>query len=258
MRRATTTIVGPVVAVVLVACGGGGGDEAAATGAVAGDVTVFAAASLIDAFEALGDAFETAHPGATVTFGFAGSSSLQQQILAGAPADVFASADPAAMDAVVDGGAVRGTPVRFATNVLVIAVPAGNPAGVGAVADLTDHDLLVGLCAPEVPCGRLARRLLASSGVQPAVDTEEPDVRSLLTKIAAGELDAGIVYTTDIMAADGSVERVPIPGSAQVPATYPIAVLTDGSNRPGAKAFVELVTSGAGRAILAEHGFGPP
>lgn len=236
---------GPVTA-----CGGDGG--------AGGTVTVFAAASLTDAFDQVAAAFEEANPGITVELNYAGSSSLRDQILAGAPADVFAAADTAAMDAVVDGDAVAGDPAVFATNEMQIAVPAGNAAGVEGLDDLGDEGLLVGLCAPEVPCGQLGREVLAGAGVTPAPDTEEPDVRSLLTKVAGGELDAGLVYATDVRAAGGDVEGIEIPEGRNVVAEYPIAPLAESGDAAAARAFVDFVLAGSGQEALAAHGFGPP
>lgn len=220
-------------------------------------ITVFAAASLTDAFGAMGAAFEAANPGTTVTFSFAGSSALREQILSGAPADVFASASTVDMDEVVAVGAAAD-PITFAENELQIAVPAGNPGGITGLADFADESLLLGLCAQEVPCGRLGREALAKVGVTPSIDTDEPDVRSLLTKVAAGELDAGIVYVTDVRSAGDAVEGVDIPAEENVVATYPIAALVDADDGPGATAFVDFVRSAEGRAILASYGFAAP
>lgn len=226
-----------------------GGDESGPT------LTVFAAASLTDAFETIAEDFEAAHPDVTVELNFAASSSLREQILAGAPADVFASANPSNMTAVVDAGAAAGRPADFATNELQIAVPAGNPGGVTGLADFADADLLIGLCAEEVPCGEFGREALANAGVTAAVDTDEPDVRSLLTKIESGDLDAGIVYRSDVLAAGDAVEGIVIPADANVIATYPIVALSEGEE---AEAFIQFVLSGDGQAILADFGFGPP
>ncbi len=182
-----------LVALVLLApaCGGPAADNTLA---------VFAAASLTDSFEVLAAAFEAGHPGVTVTLNFAASSALREQILAGAPADVFASASADDMNRLAAAGALAGEPRVFARNRMVIAVPAGNPAGITGLEDFADPGRLIGLCAEEIPCGRYAREALASAGVTPSPDTLEPDVRALLTKVAAGELDAGIVYATDIAA----------------------------------------------------------
>jgi molybdate transport system substrate-binding protein len=218
---------------------------------------VFAAASLSDAFVDMGRALEATDPGLEVRFNFAGSSTLREQLLNGAPADVFAPADPANMEALREGGLVE-QPAAFARNQMVIAVPAGNPAGVDGLADLAAESLLIGLCAPTVPCGQLAGRVLERAGVIAAVDTEEPDVRALLAKIGAGELDAGIVYATDVQSAAGAVEGIPIPAAHNVATTYPIAVMMGAANREGAAAFLSLVLSEPGQAIMSRYGFQAP
>jgi molybdate transport system substrate-binding protein len=225
---------------------------------LAGSVTVFAAASLTDAFGEIADEFEAANPGVSVEPSFGASSSLREQILAGAPADVFASANLSNMDRVVEADAAAGDPRTFATNRLEIVVPAGNPADVTGLTDFGDDDLLVGLCAAEVPCGELAREALANSGVTPRLDTEEPDVRSLLTKVEAGELDAGLVYATDVLAAGDAVEGIEIPADDTVVAEYPIATLVEADGAAAADAFVAYVLSDAGQDILASHGFDSP
>ncbi len=230
----------------------------AACGAdVRGSITVFAAASLTDAFEELGSAFEATNPEVRVELNFAASSALREQILAGAPADVFASADESNMAQVVEAGAAT-EPSPFAANQLQIAVPANNPAGVTGLSDFADGDLLIGLCAEEVPCGRFGREALAAAGVTPAIDTNEPDVRSLLTKLRSGDLDAGIVYRTDVLAAGDAVEGIEIPAAQNVDARGSIAALAAAANPGGAGAFVAFVLSAEGREILASQGFGAP
>ncbi len=220
-------------------------------------LTVFAAASLTDAFGAVADAFEEANAGVTVELNLAASSTLREQILSGAPADVFASADISDMTRVLDAGLAEGAE-NFATNEVQIAVPAGNPADVAGLADFADGDLLVGLCAEEAPCGRLGRAVLANAGITPSVDTNEPDARSLLTKIRSGELDAGLVYRTDVLAAGGSVQGIVIPADDNVTATYPIVALGASAHPGAAAAFVDFVLSDEGRDLLAANGFGPP
>lgn len=268
MKLRPTRLVAAVCALslVLAACGdddddGDAADTTTTTGAAESDlegtITVFAAASLTDAFDEIDAAFEDANPGVTIEVNFGASSALREQILAGAPADVFASANTSNMDQIVEAGAASG-PVDFVTNLLEIAVPAGNDAGVSGLADFANADLLIGLCAEEVPCGEFGREALANSGVTPSVDTNEPDVRSLLTKIEAGELDAGIVYVTDVTAAGDTVEGIDIPADENVTATYPIASLTDTTNTEVADAFVAFVLSEDGQDILTSFGFGAP
>lgn len=219
---------------------------------------MFAAASLTDGFGQIASTFEIEYPEVDVQLNLASSSSLREQILEGAPADVFASANSSNMDQVVEAGGVIGDPTVFAQNLLQIAVPAGNPAGITSLADFGDPNLLIGLCAEEAPCGSFGRQVLANAGVTASVDTNEPDVRALLTKIDAGELDAGIVYVTDVLAADGGVEGIVIPTEVNVVADYPIAVLSGGTNTDVGAAFIDFVTSAEGQAILAEFGFQSP
>lgn len=255
-------IASPVALWLSVALAGCGSDDDRAGGADGGasadTILVFAAASLTDAFADIADAFEAAHPGASVELNLAGSSSLREQVLAGAPADVFAAADPAIVDELIDAGEVDDEPTVFATNRLAIAVPVGNPGAVAGLADFGNPELLIGLCAEPVPCGSLAREALASAGVEPAVDTEEPDVRALLTKIEAGELDAALVYRSDVATAADRVEGIELGSDGGPVASYPIAVLAGADDPVLADAFVAFVLGDEGRAILARHGFGPP
>jgi molybdate transport system substrate-binding protein len=222
-----------------------------------GTVRVFAAASLVKAFDEEATAFEDAHPGVSVELNFGGSSSLREQILAGAPADVFASADESDMDQLREAGEVE-EPEVFATNRMQIAVPANNPGRVQRLADLAERDLLIGLCAAQVPCGDLARRVLSAAGVRASVDTNEPDVRALLTKIEEAELDAGLVYATDVVSAGERVIGIDVPSAADLVARYPIAPIASGEDADRAEAFVRFVLGAEGQAILRDHGFGAP
>ena len=210
-----------------------------------GTVTVFAAASLTESFEAIADAFEDANPGVDVVFSFGGSSGLATQIVEGAPADVFAAASPATMEA---SGVTEST--VFATNVLEIAVPAGNEAGVTGLDDFANAELAIALCAVEVPCGAASAKLLSETGITPSVDTYEQDVKAVLTKVELGEVDAGLVYVTDVQAAGSGVEGIEVDSA---PVDYPIAALTDSE---AAAAFIAFVLSDEGQAILAAAGFG--
>jgi molybdate transport system substrate-binding protein len=249
------------LALAAAACGGDDDRGHAATagttaaGTATGSITVFAAASLTDAFGEVADAFEEATPGASVEMNFGASSALREQILAGAPADVFASANTSNMDQLVEADAVEGEPEVFVTNELEIAVPAGNPGDVDGLDDFGDADLNIGLCAEEVPCGQFGREALASAGVTPAQDTDEPDVRSLLTKVEAGDLDAGLVYHTDVLAAGDEVEGVEVPDEHNVIAEYPLAALSASGNAALAAAFVDFVLSEDGQDILESYGF---
>lgn len=219
---------------------------------------VSAAASLTDAFVEIRSSFEAAHPELEVVLNFAGSSTLREQVLEGAPVDVFASANSANMDQLAAAGQLSGEPTVFARNRLQIAVPAGNPAGVGGLQDFANPRLLIGLCAEPVPCGEFARRALAKFGITPQVDSDEPDVRALLTKLEAGELDAGIVYATDVLSNGGKLDGLDIPSEFNVVVEYPIAVLTHAPNPSAAADFVAFVLSEPGQEILASFGFAAP
>lgn len=216
---------------------------------------VSAGASLTDAFTEISAAYE-AVSGVEVVLNFAGSSSLREQILAGAAVDVYAPADIANMDQVVAAGLAGGYEI-LATNRLELAVPVGNPAGVTGLEDLAEPGLFIGLCAPNVPCGSYAIEALASAGVVASVDTYEADARALLTKVREGELDAGLVYATDV-ASDGLVDGVVVPAEHNIPVIYPIGQINTSSNPGAAAKFIEFTLSGAGRAILSSHGFSLP
>lgn len=240
-------LVAAATAIALPGCGDGGDT-----------ITVLAAASLTDALTSVGRTFEEDHPGTTVDLSFGPSSGLATSIVEGAPADVFASASPTAMDELVDAGAVAGTPTDFAANVLSLVVPAGNPGDVRSLEDLARDDLLVGLCAPDVPCGQVAARVLEDAEVSPAPDTEEADVRALLTKVSEGELDVGLVYETDVRAAGEDVEGIALPDGAPAGTRYPIAVLDGAEDVDLARDFVALVGGPEGQRILRDLGFREP
>lgn len=216
---------------------------------------VLAASSLTDAFDAMETAFEAANPGVDVEISVAGSSSIGVQIEQGAPADVVALADTVPMDALAEAGLVEN-PSRFATNSMVLAVPSENPGDVVGLEALSDSALLIGVCAPQVPCGRYAQEVLDAAGVDASLDTEEPDVRSLAGKIASGELDAGLVYATDVGSMPDRLVAIPLPDGVDVRADYPIAIVSDTGDRDSAGHFIDFVRSTAGQAILADAGFG--
>jgi molybdate transport system substrate-binding protein len=221
-------------------------------------VTVFAAASLTESFEEITRAFQDANPDTTVDLVFAASSRLAGQIASGAPADVFASASPVHMDAMVTGGFAGDEPATFAENELVIAVESGNPLGITGLRDLGRDGLVVVLAAPEVPAGDYARTALAAAGVSVSPASLETSVKAVVAKVAMGEADAGIVYRTDVLSADGSVDVVTIPGHHNVEATYPIVVLADAAEPAAARSFVAFVLSEEGAAILERFGFAEP
>ncbi len=221
-------------------------------------IDVFAAASLTEAFKAIGTAFTTAHPGVDVEFNFAGSPTLVQQIQQGAPADVFASADEPNMEKLVGGGQVTAAPRIFARNQLAIIVGPGNPKRVTGLADLARPGLVVVLCGPTVPAGRYAREAFKKAGVTPPESSQELDVKAVVTKVTLGEADAGVVYATDVRAAGEKAAGVSIPPDANVEARYPIAVVKEGDAPKAAAMFVDFVLAPEGRAVLERFGFTGP
>jgi molybdate transport system substrate-binding protein len=239
--------------------------ESSGSGKLTGTVTVFAAASLTDVFTALGDQLMADNPDLEVRFNFAGSSALATQLTQGAPADVFASADEAQMAKEEDAG-LAVDPTVFAQNSLMLAVPPGNPAriappqaaGIPGLADLVPADLTLAVCAPEVPCGAAAAKVLDSAGLSGAPDTYEDDVRAVLTKVELGEVDAGLVYVSDVHAAGDKVLAFAFRESSLAVNRYPLSVLTDAPNPAAARAFVDLVLSDAGQQVLRHAGFQEP
>jgi molybdate transport system substrate-binding protein len=225
---------------------------------VTGTITVFAAASLTGTFTQIGKDFQAANPGTTVTFNFAGSSALATQINSGAPADVFAAASPATMKTVTDAGNGVGTPTVFVRNQLVIAVPKGNPKNITSLAGLTAPGVKVALCAVEVPCGAAAKKALDAAGVKLTPVTLEQDVKSALTKVTLGEVDAALVYRTDAKAAASDVDGIEFPESAGAINDYPIVALKGAPNPAGAAAFVSFVESDKEIAVLVAAGFQKP
>jgi molybdate transport system substrate-binding protein len=231
---------------------------ACSASSVGGELLVSAAASLTDAFGEVESAFEEENPGVDVVLNLGSSSALREQILEGARADVFASANTSNMDQIAQAGELSGEAEIFVANSLQIAVPTGNPAGVDGLEDFAREELLIGLCAENVPCGDFGRQALENAGISPSIDTNEPAVRALLTKIEAGELDAGITYVTDVLSSSGTVEGIEIPEEVNVVAEYPIATLAGAPNADAAAAWVEFVLSDEGQAILTSYGFTSP
>ncbi|MFD0598552.1 molybdate ABC transporter substrate-binding protein [Catellatospora coxensis] len=254
--RAALAALALAATMTVTACGGGQ-DPAPAAGGVSGDVTVFAAASLTEAFTKIGKDFEAANPGTKVTFNFAGSSALATQITQGAPADVFAAASPATMKTVVDAGDAAGTPIVFVKNQLVIAVPKGNPKGIATLENLSRPDLKVALCAEQVPCGAAAKKALDTAGVKVTPVTLEQDVKAALSKVKLGEVDAALVYRTDTKAA-ADVDGVEFPESATAINGYPVVALKNAPNQAGADAFLAYLRSEPAKAVLTAAGFQAP
>lgn len=264
IRRAVavTTVIG---ALALAGCSGTADDTAPSEGpgaettdALSGELTIFAAASLSGAFDELSSQFEEQHPDVDVLpISYDGSSVLATQLIEGASADVFASADENNMTKVVDAG-LTDDPQDFATNIMQIAVAPDNPKSVDGLPALADDDLIVVLCALEVPCGNAAHTLLDAAGVALTPASEEQNVTAVLAKVKSGEADAGLVYRTDVAAAEGAVTGIDIGGAEQATNIYPLSALADAANPEAAQAFIDFVLSDAGQAVLNDFGFGAP
>jgi len=258
--RAGGLLVVLVVLLALASCGGGAPQSltSSATAPPSGTITVFAASSLTDAFRGVGDELTGRYPGAHFIFNYGSSSTLATQIINGAPADVFASADDPSMKKVADAGLVQGSASVFAANRLHIAVAPGNPKAIASLADLARRDLVVVLAAPSVPAGRYALDALGKAGVALVPASQELDVRAVLNKVALGEADAGIVYVTDVTSAAGRVAGVDIPEQHQVVARYPVATLRDSRRGSLSSLFVEFLLGPDGQRVLASFGFTRP
>jgi molybdate transport system substrate-binding protein len=218
-------------------------------------LTVSAAASLTDVFPVIAQAFSTRYPNITIRFNFAGSNALVEQLRAGAPVDVIATAsEPTMRTAVINGWAAR--PWLFAKNSLVIATPRGNPARIRTVQDLTRSGIQVAICAPAVPCGTAANQLFTKNDITVRPVTRELDVRAVLGKVIADQVDAGIVYATDARSAGKNVTTVRIPAADNVTVTYPIATVRYAKHQVAANAFVHYVRfSPSAQRILRAWGF---
>ncbi|GGO71559.1 molybdate ABC transporter substrate-binding protein [Nocardioides deserti] len=239
---------------------GCGGEEDGTT------LRVLAAASLAGSFEELAEELERTHDGVEVQVSSGGSTDLVAQVREGAPADVLATADTATMDVAVADGLIDGAPRTIATNVLQLAVPPGNPAGVTGLADLgdpadppdLDRDVALVVCAPEVPCGAAAQRLARAAGVVLSPVSEERSVTDVLGKVISGEADAGLVYATDVRAVGDAVQGIVLPEAAEAVNRYPVAALADSAEPDLAREFLDLVLGDLGRQVLRDAGFGPP
>lgn len=224
--------------------GGGGGESS--------ELLVLGATSLTNSFTEIEAAFEDANPDIDVVLTFDSSSTLAGQVAEGAPAGVLATADEATMATAVDSGEVTGEPVLFAANTGVLAHPVGNDT-VTAPEDLEDNSVVLAVCAPEVPCGVVARSMFEALGIDPQIDSDEENVGAVLTKLEADEIDAGVIYVTDDLASD-AVEAVPLPDDVVITTDYPIVAVEDSE---AATAFVDFVTGSEGQAILEAAGFAP-
>jgi molybdate transport system substrate-binding protein len=263
--RACVWAVVPALALFVAGCGdstGGATDSGSSSssssdrdGDLSGTLTVFAAASLTDVFTDLGDQLMQDNPELDVQFNFAGSSALATQITQGAPADVFASANQKQMTVVTDENLQAEQPQVFTENVLEIAVPQGNPAGITGLADFAREELTLAICAPDVPCGAAAEEVFDIAGVDAVPDTLEEDVRAALTKVELGEVDAALVYASDVASAGDKVEGISFDEAEQAINEYPICTLAAAPNPDAAQAFVDLVLSDEGQQALEDAGF---
>jgi molybdate transport system substrate-binding protein len=254
-------VIGAAATLLLAGCGGSStGSSAAPTSAASAPqtLTVLAAASLTESFTALGKQFETDHPGVTVKFNFAGSSDLAQQIIQGAPADVFAAASDTTMKTVTDASLTAAPPTVFAKNILQIATPPGNPKGIATFADLAKPDLKVIVCAAQVPCGAAAAKIEKATNITINPVSEESDVKSVLSKVESGDADAGLVYVTDVNSAGDKVQGVNFPEASKAVTNYPIAVLKNAPAADLAKQFEAVVTGDLGQKALEQAGFAKP
>jgi len=262
MRRFAVIAIAGLAVTAMAGCSSSGSPSSSGTNspskaAATGTITVFAAASLTGTFTQLGHQFEVAHPGDTVKFSFGSSSSLATEITSGAPADVFASAAPANMDTVVSAGDAS-SPQDFAKNTAEIAVPPTNPANVASVADLAKPTVKVALCQPQVPCGVIAAKVFTNAGITVHPVTLEPDVKSTLTQVELGSVDAGVVYVTDVLAAGAKVKGITIPANDNASTLYPIAAISNSTHLSVAQQFIAYVLSPAGQQVLTAAGFEKP
>jgi molybdate transport system substrate-binding protein len=257
MRRFALAIAG-LAAIAVAGCSSSGSGSSGSGGTSStGTITVFAAASLTGSFTQLGQQFEAAHQGDTVRFSFGPSSGLAEQITGGAPADVFASAAPANMQQVVSAGDASN-PQNFAKNIMEVAVPPDNPGKVTSVSSLAKSSVKVALCQPQVPCGVVAAQVFKNAGITVKPVTLQPDVKSVLTQVETGNVDAGMVYVTDVMAAGSKVKGVKIPAGENASTLYPIATISSSKHKSIAQAFVSYVLSSTGQHVLATAGFEKP
>jgi molybdate transport system substrate-binding protein len=226
------------------------------SGRSGGPITVLAAASLTEAFNQIGKDFQ-AKSSSTVTFSYGSSATLATQITQGAPADVFAAASPATMKTVTDAGAAA-SPTNFASNTLEIAVPAGNLGKVTGLKDFADAGRKIAICDPSVPCGAAAVKVFAAARIIPKPDTLGTDVKATLQQVSSDEVDAALVYTTDVIAAGSKVEGIEFPEAQQAVNEYPIVALKASKRAATAQAFVDYVLSPEGQSVLAKSGFAKP
>ena len=249
MRRLASLVMVPIFGLVFAGC--------ASSDDTTTSLRIAATSSLTEVFNDIGEQFMLANPDITIAFNFASSSDLALQISQGLPADVFASADVKNMAKVTDAGLLLGQSVTFATNSLEIVVEKGNPLFVDSLAQLATPGLLFVTCPIEVPIGAYTAEVLRNAGVTVTPASLEENVKGILTKVALGEADAGIVYRTDILAAGNSVTGVPINDNVNVTTKYLIGALRDSQNQDASQRFIIFLSSEQGQKIFSQFGFGP-
>lgn len=261
-----------VACLALAACGGNADKDAATTDASGaaestasaspvgdslGDISVFAAASLVDVLPEIQKELEAEYPGTTVTYNFGGSSGLVDQLVGGASADLLLTANAKTMTTAEEKGLAEGS-VSFTSNTLVLIVPAGNPGDVTGLDDASTDGRKLVVCAEEVPCGSATKQLEEASGITLTPVSEEQQVTDVLGKVTSGEADAGLVYTTDAKSAGDKVEVIEVPEAADIINDYRAVVLKEAKNSEGAQTFLDLILSDSGQATLKNFGFGAP
>jgi molybdate transport system substrate-binding protein len=255
VHRPALTVVMTTAALTAAGCSSSGGSGAPTSSGLSGSITVAAASSLTEAFDTIKAQFTNAHPGAKITVSYGASSDLATQITNGAPIDVFASASTTNMD---DVKSQAINPVNFVTNTMEIATPPSDPAQIASVADLAKPGVKVAVCSPEVPCGVVASEVFKNAKVTVKPAAEEEDVKSALAAVESDEVDAGMVYVTDVRSAGNKVKGVEIPADLNASTEYPIAALKGSKNPDLAKGFVDYVLSPAGKRVLSADGFTKP
>jgi molybdate transport system substrate-binding protein len=260
VRSATRTTALVLTMVSALALAGCGSDDPKAGGSTSdtSTLTVLGAASLTGTFGTLAKDFEAEHPGVTVRLAFDSSATLAEQVNQGAPADVLATADESTMQTVVEAKRTVASPRIFATNHLQLVVPRDNPARIRRFSDIARSGVKYVVCVDTAPCGKLAKTVLAATGISAEPASEEVDVKAVLSKVQLDEADAGLVYATDAVAGGDKVTAIDIPTANENLNSYPIAALKEAEQPSLAKAFVSLVLSAKGQQVLADAGFGRP
>jgi molybdate transport system substrate-binding protein len=254
-RRLVLTALAAALTLGIAACGGGGGQQQAAP--PARTLTVSAAASLTDVYNQLKPQFEQADPGVTVRFNFGGSDTLAQQVVQGVPTDVLATASPKTMQTAQQAGRIEGQPVTYAANSLQIAVAPGNPKQIANLQSLVGPQVTEAICQPTVPCGQATQAAEQAAGVTLDPVSQDPDVRTVLQRVITRNVDAGIVYLTDVKSSNGQVQGVDFP-QANAPGagqTYPIAIVAGSQNADLGQKWIQFVTGPQGDAALTQAGF---